>query len=45
MLFNDLRIDIEVFKELDFSVIDSLKEFYHSTNVNLLARYLRRKDL
>lgn len=44
MLLNDLRIDYEKFKELDAKVIEAMSELYHSTNVNLLAKYLRRKD-
>ena len=42
MLFNDLRIDEEEFKKLDTSKIEMLSELYHSTNVDLLARYKRR---
>lgn len=45
MLFSDLRIDYEKFKELDAEVIEDMSELYHSTNVNLLTKYLRRKDL
>lgn len=42
MLFNDLRIDEEKFNELDASKIEKLSELYHSTNVDLLARYIGR---
>lgn len=42
MLFNDLRIDEEEFKKLDEKKIEKLSELYHSTNVSLLSRYLRR---
>ena len=42
MLFNDLRIDEEEFNKLDVSKIEKLSELYHSTNVDLLARYMRR---
>lgn len=42
MLFNDLRIDINVFKELDKDKIDYLSGFYHSNNVKLLSKYIRR---
>ena len=42
MLFNDLRIDVEGFNKLDASKIEKISELYHSTNVALLARYMRR---
>ena len=42
MLFNDLRIDEEEFNKLDFNKIEKLSKLYHSTNVNLLAKYMRR---
>jgi len=42
MLFNDLRIDEEEFNKLNVDKIDKLSNLYHSTNVNLLARYIRR---
>ena len=42
MLFNDLRIDEEIFKTLDINKIDRLSKLYHSTNVLLLAKYMRR---
>lgn len=42
MLFNDLRIDQEVFSKLDVDKICKLSELYHSTNVELLAKYMRR---
>ena len=42
MLFNDLRIDEEEFNKLDVDKIKKLSELYHSTNVDLLARYIRR---
>jgi predicted transcriptional regulator of viral defense system len=42
MLFNDLRIDEELFKKLDVDKIGKLSELYHSTNVKLLAKYMRR---
>ena len=42
MLFNDLRIDQEVFGKLDVYKICKLSELYHSTNVELLAKYMRR---
>ena len=43
MLFIDLRIDEEEFKKLDVTKINELSNLYHSTNVSLLAKYLRRK--
>jgi predicted transcriptional regulator of viral defense system len=42
MLFNDLRIDEEIFKKLDIDKICKLSKLYHSTNVELLAKYMRR---
>ena len=42
MLFNDLRIDEEEFEKLDRDVIDKLSKLYHSTNIELLAKYMRR---
>ena len=42
MLFNDLRMDEEEFKKLDDRKIEELSKLYHSTNVSLLSRYLRR---
>jgi len=42
MLFNDLRIDIDEFNKLDKSKIEKLSKLYHSSNVSLLSRYIRR---
>lgn len=42
MLFNDLRIDEELFSKLNVDKIFKLSKLYHSTNVELLARYMRR---
>lgn len=42
MLFNDLRIDEEEFLSLDFDKVEKLSKLYHSTNINLLAKYMRR---
>ncbi len=43
MLFNDLRIDIEEFNNLNVDKIEKLSNLYHSKNVELLAKYMRRK--
>jgi predicted transcriptional regulator of viral defense system len=43
MLFEDLRIDIEAFTKLDVDKIEKLSNLYHSRNVQLLAKYARRK--
>ena len=43
MLFSDLRIDSEEFWKLDTQKIERLSTFYHSTNIQLLAKYMRRK--
>lgn len=42
MLFSDLRIDVEEFNKLDVNKIVELSKLYHSTNVSLLAKYMRR---
>lgn len=42
ILFNDLRIDKEEFDKLDNNKIEILSKLYHSTNIELLARYIRR---
>lgn len=42
MLFSDLRIDEEVFNNLNVDKIERLSELYRSTNIDLLARYMRR---
>ncbi len=42
LLFNDLRIDIEVFNKLNATHICELSEVYPSTNVRLLYKYIRR---
>ena len=42
MLFNDLRIDKNEFCKLNFHDIEEISRFYHSTNVDLLYRYMRR---
>lgn len=42
MLFDDLRIDREEFNKLNIDKIEKLSNLYHSTNVKLLAKYMRR---
>lgn len=44
MLFQDLRIDYEEFRKLDVTKINKLSELYHSTNIHLLAKYMRRNE-
>ncbi len=44
MLFNDLRIDKNIFKELNVLKIERLSVLYHSTNVKILARYMRSSE-
>ena len=44
MLFNDLRFDEEEFNKLDIDKVEKLSKLYHSTNINLLVKYLRRKN-
>ena len=43
MLFIDLRIDKDEFDALDIEKIERLSILYHSTNIQLLAKYMRRK--
>ena len=43
MLFNDLRIDETEFNKLDANIIEKLSSLYHSTNIILLAKYMRRR--
>ena len=42
MLFRDLRIDEDEFQKLDILKVEKLSDLYHSTNVKLLAHYMRR---
>lgn len=42
MLFNDLRIDKDEINKLNVDKIEMLSNLYHSTNVELLSRYMRR---
>ena len=42
MLFSDLRIDIEEFNKLNILKVEKLSKLYDSTNVILLAKYMRR---
>lgn len=44
MLFNDLRIDKEEFNKLNVDKVIKLSNLYHSTNVELLAKYMRRNN-
>ena len=42
MLFNDLRIDEDGFNKLNIEKIEKLSKLYHSTNIDLLYKYMRR---
>ena len=42
LLFDDLRIDKDIFESLDTEKIEKLSSLYHSTNVSLLAKYMRK---
>ena len=42
VLFNDLRIYESEFNKLNFYDIEKISNLYHSTNVDLLCRYMRR---
>lgn len=43
MLFDDLRIDENEFNKLNKKVIIELAKDYHSSNVKLLAKYMKRE--
>lgn len=43
MLFNDLRIYETEFNKLDVNIIEKLSSLYHSTNILLLAKYMRKR--
>ena len=45
VLFNDLRIDVDEFNKLNLQDIEQISNSYNSTNVNLLYRYIKRKNL
>lgn len=42
LLFNDLRIDEDEFTKLDKDTLTTLAPLYHSKNLNLLAKLIRR---
>lgn len=42
LLFDDLRIDEEVFGKLDMNVLNELAALYRATNLNLLCKMIRR---
>ena len=42
LLFDDLRIDEDEFEKLDQNTLETLAPLYHSTNLNLLAKLIRR---
>lgn len=44
LLFNDLRIDVDEFKKLNINEIEEISKMYHSTNVSLLYKYMRRNE-
>ena len=44
VLFNDLRIDMDEFNKLNLQDIEEISNSYNSSNVNLLYRYIRRKE-
>ncbi len=41
LLFNDLRIDKNIFKELDFDFIINISSKYRSTNLNYLEKLIK----
>lgn len=44
LLFNDLRIDMDVLKQLDFNVLYTLCDNYGSTNMKYLKKVLGDLD-
>ena len=42
LLFDDLRIDEDEFEKLDQNTLETLAPLYHSMNLNLLAKLIRR---
>ena len=42
LLFDDLRIDEDEFSKLNKDILEKLAPLYHSTNLNLLAKFIRR---
>lgn len=42
LLFEDLRIDEQEFWKLNMSALNELAPLYHSTNLNLLSKLIRR---
>lgn len=43
LLFNDLRINVEEFDNLDVDVVKDINNLYHCRNVELLYKYMRRR--
>jgi len=43
VLYNDLRIDVDELNKFNIQDLKEISNSYHSTNVSLLYRYLRRK--
>lgn len=44
VLFNDLRIEKDEFYNLNLQDIKEISNFYHCTNVDLLYRYIKKKQ-
>ena len=42
VLYNDLRIDIDELNKFNVQDLEEISNSYHSTNVDLLYRYMRR---
>lgn len=45
VLFDDLRIDNNIFIKLDIDKIEKLSNLYISNNIKLFTKYLRRKKI
>ncbi len=44
LLYNDLRIDEEELRKLDKAFIKEIVPLYHSSTLNMLLKYLEKKD-
>ena len=44
LLFKDLRIDTDEFEKIDINAIRQISESYHCRNVDILYRFMRRKN-
>lgn len=45
LLFDNLRIDEDLFSTLNNAIVFDLNDMYHSRNVSLLTKFLKRKNI